>query len=343
MNNDKMIEEKLKNNDFLTKKSKIKFNCTACGDCCYNQDIILTPIDILRLRRELQTTTDELLRKNIISIHIGPNSKLPVCVLKFPGVQTPTGNLSMCPFLKPEFNDEILEIQKLDISLEEKKEKVAELVKKKILEGKAKRICSIYKNRPTVCRLYPLGRVTEKNKKTGKMKLKFMMIDKDKIPCKKECFKKEVTVEQWLKQNDETSFEKETLKFYDIFTEIGEVVIKLDHSPSEINSLANVLYNFDTIIGCQLSLKNLPNKTKEDKVKTFELSAGMAKNLGDVFNLLPNFSLDIFSKAYKKEFTDEDLREAFNQIIDISNLISCEIKQKYGSKTNPNKSNKKKS
>ena len=167
---DKMVKDIIKKNKFLTKKSNFNFKCNACGRCCYNQEIILNTYDILRLRREFEKPTVIVLNK-YCEVYPGPNSKMPVCLLKF--IKVPNTNIDICPFLKPEFYKEIDEIIEVCNSREEIQEKAAKIIQRNMEGGKTKKICSIHKNSPEVCKLYPLGRGLIFDKKTKKAKTKY--------------------------------------------------------------------------------------------------------------------------------------------------------------------------
>lgn len=71
-----------------------QFHCTQCGKCCKNRtDIMLSPMDIFRIAKELKMSNSEFFRKYCTS-HIGDNSRLPIIMLK------PIGQDDRCPLLK---------------------------------------------------------------------------------------------------------------------------------------------------------------------------------------------------------------------------------------------------
>src|SRR5208283_1614652 len=101
-----------------TLDSKFKFRChkdIGCfNKCCTRADILLTPYDVLRMKRRLGISSEEFLEK-YTHTHIDENSSHPYALLVMMD-----DNEGKCPFLTP--------------------------------EG-----CSIYEDRPTNCRHYPVG------------------------------------------------------------------------------------------------------------------------------------------------------------------------------------------
>ncbi len=101
-----------------TLNSKFKFRChkdiSCFNKCCRLTDILLTPYDILRMKKRLGISSEEFLKKYTY-IHIDEKSSHPYAVLKMMD-----DNEGKCPFVTP--------------------------------EG-----CSIYEDRPTNCRYYPVG------------------------------------------------------------------------------------------------------------------------------------------------------------------------------------------
>jgi len=94
----------------LQKASPFSFKCQACGACCHNKAIPVSPYEALGLARNLALKTAEFWRSCV-------EKESPVLRLK------PDGS---CIFLRP--------------------------------EG-----CSVYADRPLVCRLFPLGFIADDN------------------------------------------------------------------------------------------------------------------------------------------------------------------------------------
>ncbi|MCI8941225.1 YkgJ family cysteine cluster protein [Lachnospiraceae bacterium 42-17] len=89
----KEILNAFKNNK-LTPDSSFRFHCTQCGKCCINRDdIILSPLDLFRIAKELNLSMEEVL-KQYCEWYIGIESRFPTVSLK------PRGSIRRCPFLK---------------------------------------------------------------------------------------------------------------------------------------------------------------------------------------------------------------------------------------------------
>ena len=76
MSLDKMIE----NIDSMTVglDDTFKFHCDQCGKCCtHREDIILSPMDVFRLSRELNITPVEFYKEYCV-FNIGENSRIPI-------------------------------------------------------------------------------------------------------------------------------------------------------------------------------------------------------------------------------------------------------------------------
>ncbi|MCD6319465.1 MAG: YkgJ family cysteine cluster protein [Candidatus Desulfofervidaceae bacterium] len=100
----------------ISLKDKFQFKChpglPCFTQCCQQLEVMLTPYDILRLKRALEISSEEFLEKYTHTVFL-EKIGLPMVALK----KEETG----CPFLKD--------------------------------TG-----CIVYNDRPSVCRLYPLGR-----------------------------------------------------------------------------------------------------------------------------------------------------------------------------------------
>ena len=103
----------------LSMNSKFRFSChkgVKCfTDCCRGIDIMLTPYDILTMRRKLEITSDEFLAI-FTNPQILEQADMPVVTLKLLDDERQS-----CPFVEDK-------------------------------EG-----CTIYSDRPTTCRYYPVG------------------------------------------------------------------------------------------------------------------------------------------------------------------------------------------
>ncbi len=133
---------------FSCKKSVPCFN-----ECCRDLNQFLTPYDILRLKKNRDLTSTVFLER-YTSQHIGPESGLPVIILK----PDPSKDLQ-CPFVTP--------------------------------EG-----CSVYEDRPSSCRTYPLARMASRSRETGEITEFYGLIEEPH--CKGFEQDKTQTVREWI-------------------------------------------------------------------------------------------------------------------------------------------------
>jgi hypothetical protein len=131
--------------------------CSCFNECCRDLNQFLTPYDILRLKNNLGLTSDLFLRK-FTSVHVGPESGLPVITFK-PDPATHHA----CPFVR-------------------------------------KTGCSVYADRPTSCRIYPLARAISRSRETGEILEYFALIEEPH--CKGFGRNSGQTVREWLDGQD---------------------------------------------------------------------------------------------------------------------------------------------
>lgn len=119
--------------DFVDVKSlddEFRFSCSdGCGECCLNRDgdeITVSPYDLYVIRKHF-ANNDKFNEEKHFEFHMGKNSSLPVCTLKNKEVY---GGDVICTFLK------------------KKDEKYK---------------CSIHESKPSICRMFPVGRVTDRD------------------------------------------------------------------------------------------------------------------------------------------------------------------------------------
>ncbi|MEW5908814.1 MAG: YkgJ family cysteine cluster protein [Thermodesulfobacteriota bacterium] len=121
---------------FLSMDDSFQFNCdnslSCFNTCCRNLNQLLTPYDILRIKRRLGLSSNRFLEE-FVTVHIGPRSGLPIASLR------PRNEQLLCPFVEE--------------------------------TG-----CSIYEDRPTSCRLYPLARGISRDRKTGRITEQFALM-----------------------------------------------------------------------------------------------------------------------------------------------------------------------
>lgn len=139
-----------------TLDSKIKFRChpgVSCFTaCCGNIDIILTPFDILRLRKYLNLPASEFLLRFTTPIYIEKTD--------MPGVKIHLDENGRCPFVTD--------------------------------EG-----CTIYPERPSACRYYPVGMANfHEGGEEGVESERFFFLVKE-AHCKGHEEDKEWTIREW--------------------------------------------------------------------------------------------------------------------------------------------------
>jgi len=268
------IKEQKKIVDDLLKKKQLKpndtfqFKCTACGKCCWNIDVLINCYDMIRIRNGLKLSTKEIFEKNYINFYLGPSSGLPVVTLNF--LKMGESKFTHCPFLKP--------IIKTDKILKKIKEKAKGDLKEmnrllsfiktnpeeshKIL-GKLEIdswLCSIHKNRPIICRLYPCGRIQKIDTKTKEKKEMFMLQEDQKGFCPGFKEKETTTLKNYLSSQDFWQYQEGS----NLFTKIVNFLISnglyvemdknkkskdksiLDPKSIIIYFIGNLLHNFDS-------------------------------------------------------------------------------------------------
>jgi len=302
----------------------LNFECVACGKCCYNQDIILNTYDMLQFRREFEKPTFALGIAGLYTVHKGPNSKMPVCLLKF--LREPESNISMCPFLRPEFQTELDQVKKDNRPQEEVIEEMKVIVKKNVTLGKTKQVCSIHKNSPTVCKLYPLGRVSVRPKDSGisntKEEVRFLKLEKDRLFCPEKCFECKNTVKDYLTKNkvtDEFNFQKE---YNMLISRFAEIISEQKVFP-EYKQLATLLYDFDAIAIYQKLKKQAPTNANLDDV------ISKNKEAERYFEQFPELDQSLLSKSLDKNASDSLLEYTLSHLTDAYKEYLKVLQQKY--------------
>lgn len=255
----------------LRMDDEFKFECTGCGKCCFNNDIILNSYDLIRLRHSLKLPTHEILQRGILEFYIGPNSGLPVITFKFKSVSD-DGSITCCPFLVPALN-----IDKVMDRLKSVAGKDANKFDKLVAKYKAdpnslkedlrgievdKWLCRVHDDRPIICRLFPCGRIQSINTKNNKVEEKFILQDskEDRKYCPGFKTNKKTTLKAFLDSQKLWHSRDGSAKFTDIvnlLTESGffaSTKTNQNSSPSPkfkedspiMSFLGNLLYNFDS-------------------------------------------------------------------------------------------------
>ena len=294
---DKKIMKMVDEDNFLTKESELNFNCNACGKCCFNQDIILTTLEILRLRREFEVPTSGILDM-FCQVHRGPNSQLPVMLLKFKPLDS---GVTACPFLKAN-------------------------------EGNQKASCSIHQNSPEVCKLYPLGRGFIHDIKTKKHEVKYFCMDKADLACDKDCFSCKNTVGDYLNKNSVVDSGKYQEQYNKLITQFADIAIKeKGHFEEDFTLLKLALCDFDFFI----ILQKFGELKEENKVKILEQLARNEeeKNIikGLIIEVKKYSRMDeaLCMKTANKTATDEELFSFYGSLLGVYNEILDNLKNKY--------------
>lgn len=161
---------------FLGPGDKFQFSCDRTGNCCFNrheQPIILSVYDVFRLRQHLKVSGKEFSEK-YGKFLLGAQSQLPLMILRNEWIDKDK-RFSHCTFLKG--SD-----------------------------------CSVYQNRPQVCRMYPVGRIG------SEFNSYFFLTDTK--GCCRSGQGKEHTIEDWLEKAEVEPFINWNDKFNKLYMSI---------------------------------------------------------------------------------------------------------------------------
>ena len=297
-NEEKRIKEAMDNVDKggIKPEDELNFKCDSCGICCRNIDIILSPLDILRVRKALVMPTMEILSE-YTTMYPGENSKIPVCLLKFNKINEDT---TVCPFLLPEFFEEFnKEAKKRGLSSGSLEFK--ELVK-------------------------------EFSKKHLDFKMIYFKQKESSLPCNKECFNCKRTVEQHLKDNNLEEFSHLQEEYNLFLSEAASYMIEneeIQKIPEVFNSLLGVMYNFDSVMFVSKMLTEKGKKILEGTSLNNEDVLESLKKMKDSFVFIPEIDVKLFDAVRRKESTKEDMEKAYAYLISLMKETLENIKEKY--------------
>ncbi len=214
--------------EFLSsRKARFHFECKACGRCCGQYQIVLSPYDIIRLRRATDTPTTELRRRKIIRIRRVPSKK----VFGFGPVADMLDMFGISP-------SDTVPVAFLGLKTEESGKRVCLFLSP---PKRGKRLCTIYEHRPGMCRLHPLGCVTIANRR--KWIYRQPLCDSNDAP--------EQTVEAWLQSSCIRPFLASNARYFQWIRELFGQRKNLSHiSGTQWEALAKILYDFDSIGPC---------------------------------------------------------------------------------------------
>ena len=174
--------------------------------CCHEIDVILTPIDILKMKTDLKLRSDEFLTK-YTTFHTLKETGIPLVKLKMR-----ENSNGACIFLD------------------------------------GSKGCSIYQNRPQVCRSYPLGLGTldprhEKLQTEGQSPEARFMIQEDM--CKGHLEPKTWTLKKWTEDQVTVTMEKGNKPWMEIVAKLKAMKIN-DKQNHEISLFIMASYDLDT-------------------------------------------------------------------------------------------------
>ena len=206
------------------KRAHFHFQCKACGRCCSEYRIMLSPYDVIRLRKATGLSSGELIRRGTVRITRAPVKDVfgfapvaamfemfglsrigvvPVAVMRF---RDATSGGHACEFLSAE-------------------------------QG-GKRLCAIYEDRPGMCRLHPLGCVTVNNRRRWFFRQPLCRTD-DGV---------EWAVEDWIRISRLKPFLSANARYLrwirQLLEEHETLALVSEH---RWNMLGRILYDFDSV------------------------------------------------------------------------------------------------
>jgi hypothetical protein len=224
----------------LSEKDTFEFECTACGECCFGQDILLNPVDIYKMvhsdfaKKTGIKTTKDLFDMEFVHWFRGSVSRAPIARITVKEKGGP------CPFLIPAIGirDEVV-VEKFQKLMREENLGPGEAMDK--LGLKIERfLCGLHADgsKPTVCKSSPLGRIY---KPDG-----IAYIVAKPIPtCPGMEVKKTQVVGEWLKKMKLDDQYRHSPWFFDFISDSHELFKKMDDQSSML--IAQTLYNPDHI------------------------------------------------------------------------------------------------
>ena len=200
-------ENILKDSTRLSADDCFTFRCGPDLDCftrcCRDVTIVLTPYDLLRLKRALRMDSSELLETHTIRWQ-APGQKFPVVVLKM------EEEGKQCPFLSNSLpepgNQPVGQDSNLPADFQSANRPKAGA--ERALPG-----CGVYPDRPWACRMYPLG-VAEPKKPAGDEKAFHFVIQEEL--CHGHGEGRSVSVREWMAEQQIEEFEMMSAGFKEL-------------------------------------------------------------------------------------------------------------------------------
>jgi len=119
------------------------------------------------------------------------------------------------------------------------------------LEG---RKCAVHEDRPSVCRLYPLGTMGQRGEAA-----KFYL---QPASCPGHGRGKPQTLRSWLKASGLHDYMPENERFFKLITSVVKTGILKSESPTLLMIMGELLYNFDTLVPEVAKRRKLPVPTE---------------------------------------------------------------------------------
>lgn len=218
------MREPEKEIEFLSGRNEsFRFECRACGRCCGEYTVLLTPYDIIRLRKATGRSTGELIRGGTVRVArmpfkrafgFGPvadmfeifgipqSDTVPIALL---GFRNDASGKAVCEFLSPPRD--------------------------------GKRLCGVYEHRPGMCRLHPLGCATVGGRR--RWFYRRPLCDTDDAPRQ--------TVEGWLRASRMRPFLAANARYLRWMQKLLEDSENLPMiSERRWKALEKILFNFDS-------------------------------------------------------------------------------------------------
>lgn len=248
-----------------------KFKCTKCGKCCFNNEIALNIYDVIRLRHSLKKPTYFILKNEYLNFYVGQHSGIPIVSINFINIED--SDMKACSFYDNKFG------------------------------------CIVHKDKPIICKLYPLGRLQRLNTENNEIEEIFVLQD-----------------------------DKETKKFCDGFSCKEKISVK-DYLDSQDFSVSQEGSKIFTQIINFLSINNFYGETltnKDDKLEPFLKGKNdMLILLGNImfnFDSFPSFQNDsiVIKTIEDDNATQEEFLYVMNKVFDvIREFVNVAKKREY--------------
>jgi Fe-S-cluster containining protein len=249
------------------------FNCKQCGRCCINNTIIVNTYDVIRMRRTLKMTTNEMVVNNLLSFNVGPNSGMPIATIRFRQIND---DASVCPFLAPMYQAKSLDDLKSRIQKDSINTKGLTSAKNRY--GEDIFLCSIHPDKPFRCRAYPLGRIFESPEgilDITKADSYWFHVD---LPdhCKGPNAKKH-TVREWIESQGMKEYLKTSVRCTSMLEKIAKANVLNDE---DVSALAfTILYDFDSIMKNEMSDGDTLNLVEKSVDMFIEIASEKSENI----------------------------------------------------------------